>query len=246
MRNHASWGSLWACPPENFWKLPFCGCIFAGFQVGWTLTRSKHHAQCMHALQPRALVGNAALIDNRGCGLIGGRGGSNEPNKLPLDPPLLHVWKQPKVFLGGIAINLLYCIAVNVSKNGPKHSLKFLSHNHFTGCNIPELWNLPVANVTFLSDVSLLNEAAQYPSCDAGSVGSVVLVNTTLNTTTVAYYTGTTAGSRACFVCDEGYELNTTTNERVCQRSRLWSGNPIICGTLASLWCTYKPCSMLF
>ena len=35
------------------------------------------------------------------------------------------------------------------------------------------------------------------------SVGSVVLVNITLNTATVAYYTGTTAVFRACFACDE-------------------------------------------
>ena len=43
----------------------------------------------MHAvLQPCALVGGAALIDYRGCGLIGGRGGSNEPNEPPLDPQL--------------------------------------------------------------------------------------------------------------------------------------------------------------
>ena len=46
----------------------------------------------MHALQPHALVGGATLVDYRGCGLIGGRGGggvSNEPNELPLDPPLI-------------------------------------------------------------------------------------------------------------------------------------------------------------
>ena len=42
----------------------------------------------MHALQPCALVGGAALIDYRRCGLIGGRGGSNEPNEPPLDPQL--------------------------------------------------------------------------------------------------------------------------------------------------------------
>ena len=80
-----------------------------------------------------------------------------------------------------------------------------------------------------------MNDAVHYPSCGAGSVGSAVLVNTTLNTATVAYYTGTTDGSRACFVCDEGYELNTTANERVCQRNGLWSGNPIVCGMLANL-----------
>ena len=53
--------------------------------------RSRHHAQCMHALQPHALVGGAALVNYRGRGLIGGRrgGGSNEQNKLPRDPPLI-------------------------------------------------------------------------------------------------------------------------------------------------------------
>ena len=70
-----------------------------------------------------------------------------------------------------------------------------------------------------MPDVSLLDDAAQYSSCDGDSVGSVALVNTTFNTATVAYYTGTTPGSRACFVCDEdsGYELNKVTAERNCQ-----------------------------
>ena len=117
---------------------------------------------------------------------------------------------------------------------------------HFADCFLDELWNLPATDAIYLSDVSSLNDsAAQYPSCINGSVRSVVLKNTTLNTATVAYYTGTTAGSTACFVCDVGYELNTTTNERVCQRNGLWSEKPIICGALASLWCTYKTCSML-
>ena len=96
-----------------------------------------------------------------------------------------------------------------------------------------ELWDLPATDATFLPDVSLLNDsAAQYPSCDTGSVGSVVLVNTTLSTATVAYYNGTTTYSRACFVCDEssGYELNTTIKKRVCQRNALWSGSAILCG----------------
>ena len=100
----------------------------------------------------------------------------------------------------------------------------------YTGCNLTELWDLPAANATLLSDVSLLDDAAQYSSCDAGSVGSVVLKNTTLNTVTVAYYNGSTSGSRACFVCDDGYELSTT--ERFCKGNGLWSGNPIVCGML--------------
>ena len=97
-----------------------------------------------------------------------------------------------------------------------------------------ELWDLSAAGVTLMSDVSLLDDATQYPTCNAESVGSVVLVNTTLNTATAAYYTGTTADSTACFVCDEdsGYELNTLTAERVCQTNGTWSGNPIICGML--------------
>ena len=60
-------GGLGACPPENFWKWPFLWHILAGFQVLvqheipficktsvrklWMLTRSRHHAQCTHALQ---------------------------------------------------------------------------------------------------------------------------------------------------------------------------------------------------
>ena len=113
---------------------------------------------------------------------------------------------------------------------------KISLHGHFIGCSLTELWNLPAAGVTLLSDVSLLNtSAARYPSCDDRSVGSVVLENTTLKTATVAYYTGTTSGSTACFVCDEGSEYapnTTTTAERVCRSNGTWSGNTILCGML--------------
>ena len=119
----------------------------------------------------------------------------------------------------------------------------------FTGCFLNELWNLPAPDAIFLNDVSLLENAAQYPSCDDGSVGSVVLVNTTLNTSTVVYYTGTTAGSRACFVCNNGseYAPNTTiSNERVCQNDGRWSKTPVVCGMLQSFGTYYiqnlEPC----
>ena len=94
-----------------------------------------------------------------------------------------------------------------------------------------ELWGLPAADANFLSDVSLLDDAAQYPSCDAGSVGSVVLEGSIV---TVAFYNGLTYGSTACFVCDNssGYELNTMASERVCQRDATWSASPITCGML--------------
>ena len=94
------------------------------------------------------------------------------------------------------------------------------------------LWNLSTTNTTFLGDVSLLDDAAQYHSCVTGSVGSAVLKDIRLSTSTVAYYTGITPGSKACFVCDEnsGYELNTTTNERICQDDATWSEGPITCG----------------
>ena len=97
-----------------------------------------------------------------------------------------------------------------------------------------ELWNLSTTNATFLRDVGLLDDAAQYRSCVTGSVGSVVLKDSRLSTSTVAYYTGITPGSRACFVCDEngGYELNTTTSERICQSDATWSEDPITCGML--------------
>ena len=103
-------------------------------------------------------------------------------------------------------------------------------YGDFTGCSLMKLWDLPPTGTNFLH--SLNDTATQYPSCVARSVGSVILENTTLNTATVAYYTGTTPSSRACFVCDEGsgYELNTTTNERVCQSDATWSGSPITCG----------------
>ena len=111
--------------------------------------------------------------------------------------------------------------------------MNLLLYGHFTACNLTEVWNLPAANATLLSDVSLLDDATQYPSCNDSSVGSVVLMNTTLNTATVAYYTGITYGSMACFVCNDGYELNTTTSKRFCKESGLWSGSPIVCGMLA-------------
>ena len=87
---------------------------------------------------------------------------------------------------------------------------------------------------TFLSNVRSLNEAARYQSCDDGSVGSAALVDTRLHTATVAYYTGITPGSVACFVCDEdsGYALNTTNNMRVCQSGGTWSRNSTTCGEL--------------
>ena len=108
----------------------------------------------------------------------------------------------------------------------------FLLHDHFTGCPLAEIWIQSSSN---LPDVRSLNDtAARYPSCDNSSVGSAVLENTTLNTATVAYYNGTTPGSRACYVCDEDnqYELNSTITVRVCQNNGLWSGSPIICGML--------------
>ena len=90
---------------------------------------------------------------------------------------------------------------------------------------------------TFLSNVRLLNDAVRYQSCDDFSVGSAVLENTTLNTSTVAYYTGTTPGSITCFVCDKdsGYALNTTSNTRVCQSDATWSGSPTTCSELCML-----------
>ena len=105
-------------------------------------------------------------------------------------------------------------------------------HDHFTDCSLIQLWDLSAAGATSLPDVSILNDAAQYPSCDPGGVGSVVFMNTTLNTATVAYYNGITPGSRACFVCDEdsGYELSPAINERVCERDATWSRIPTICG----------------
>ena len=102
-----------------------------------------------------------------------------------------------------------------------------------TGCSPENLWDLSATDATFLSDVSSLGDAAaRYPSCINGSVGSVVLMNTTLNTATVAYYTGTATNSTACFVCDEnsGYALSLAITGRVCQPDATWSENPNICG----------------
>ena len=112
-----------------------------------------------------------------------------------------------------------------------------------TDCFLEDLWDLSAAGANFLTDVSLLEDAAQYPNCNDSSVGSVVLQDTTLNTATVAYYSGTTAGSAACFVCDEssGYAPNTTTNERVCRSNGTWSGSPIVCGMLLVCVCVLLP-----
>ena len=95
-----------------------------------------------------------------------------------------------------------------------------------------ELWDLSAAGAAFLTDVSLMKNADRYQSCVDGSVGSVALIDTTLNTATVAYYSGNMTNSTACFVCDEssGYTLNTSTNERICQRNITWSGSPAVCG----------------
>ena len=113
--------------------------------------------------------------------------------------------------------------------------------NHFTGCSLQELWNLPAAvDIVFLPNVNSLGDAAaNYPNCDDRSVGSVVLKNTTLNTATVAYIT---SGSIACFVCDEksGYELNTTTNERDCQRDGTWDKSSTICGRILIKFMMYQ------
>jgi len=113
--------------------------------------------------------------------------------------------------------------------------LRFLLHDHFTGCPLEEFWILSSSNLTDVG--SLNNSTAQYPSCDGRSIGSIALVNTTLNTATVAYYTGTTPGSTACFVCDSGsgYEPNIAVTKRVCQSDGIWSGSRIICGMLNML-----------
>lgn len=100
-----------------------------------------------------------------------------------------------------------------------------------------ELWN-PPATTTFLRYSNFRNDTAQYPACVDGSIGSVGLKDIRFNTFTVAYYDGTTAGSRACFVCDRssGFVLNTSTiNVRVCQRDATWSGIPMMCGMLCML-----------
>ena len=110
------------------------------------------------------------------------------------------------------------------------------------GCSLMELWDLSTTNATFLNDVSLLDDAAQYQSCVTDNFRSAVLKDTTLNIATVAYYNGTTPGSRVCFVCD-GYELNVTINERVCQSNATWSGGPITCGMstyLSVSFCVYN------
>ena len=96
-----------------------------------------------------------------------------------------------------------------------------------------ELWNLSAPGVRFLPNVTVLDDATQYPSCDNRTVRSVVLMNTALNTATVAYYSGTIPGSTACFVCDVSSEYEQSTSTRVCQSNSTWSGSPITCGMLS-------------
>ena len=101
-----------------------------------------------------------------------------------------------------------------------------------------ELWNLSASEATFLPDISLLKDAAaRYPSCDTRHVGSAALKDTTLNTATVAYYSGTTPGSTVCFVCDEtnGYDQSASMNMRVCQSNATWSNSPIVCSKLCQI-----------
>ena len=60
-----------------------------------------------------------------------------------------------------------------------------LFHDYSTDCSPMELWDLPTNGFSFLPDVSALDDAAEYPSCDDGSVGSAVLEQTTL---TICFY----------------------------------------------------------
>ena len=89
MRKHALLGGSGGMPPRKFlknglfWdafrrvfkylnrmKFPLFKVIMQRerlrdvINATWTLTRLRHHAQCMYTLQPRALVGSAALIFN--------------------------------------------------------------------------------------------------------------------------------------------------------------------------------------
>ena len=50
----------------------------------------------------------------------------------------------------------------------------------FSSAGVTLQRNVSSLTVAFLSDVSLLDDDVQYLSCDDGSVGSVVLVSTTL------------------------------------------------------------------
>ena len=43
---------------------------------------------------------------------------------------------------------------------------EFLWHDHFTECSPVDHWNQPATNATFLSNISLLDDADQYPSCN--------------------------------------------------------------------------------
>ena len=96
-------------------------------------------------------------------------------------------------------------------------------------CDPASLWNLPAPDAVFTQD------SAPDQNCNANTQGSSTLLNTTLSTATLACYNGTSPGSVAGFVCDDIYELNTTTVERVCQmvgNNATWSGNPVTCGKL--------------
>ena len=130
---------------------------------------------------------------------------------------------------------IFYMIILSTFSTHILHKQK-LFHDHFTGCSPMELWNQP-GNTTFLIESSFRNDTSQYPTCVDGSIGSIDFKDMRLNTFTVAYYDGTTTGSRACFVCDEnnGFDLNTTTiNVRVCQSDATWSGVPMMCGMLCT------------
>ena len=110
-------------------------------------------------------------------------------------------------------------------------SYELMLHDRFTDCSLEELKNQSTAGVTFLTDASSLDDvAAQYLRCDTG----IRMLDTKLDTATVAYYNGTTPGSRVCFICDKskGYALNTTFNETYCQKDGTWSRSSTICGTM--------------
>ena len=114
-------------------------------------------------------------------------------------------------------------------------SYELMLHDHFADCSLEELKNQSTAGAIFLTDASSLDDvAAQYSSCDTGIRLLDTRLDTRLDTATVAYYNGTTPGSRVCFLCDKsnGYALNTTFNETYCQKDGTWSRNSTICGTM--------------
>ncbi len=75
--------------------------------------------------------------------------------------------------------------------------------------------------------VEIVNTDIPDLRCTTDSVGSLLIPNG------IVCYTGTTLGSTANYICDDGFEVPADNSQRVCQADGHWHGD-IILGCLKS------------